>query len=232
MIASGTYFSTTSSCRTRLQRPSQRRSGSPIRRQDAGTRIWKHSRHVHSGPPTNHLSCCASPPLPWCDLLRRNHLLHRVRHGELLPITSRKILCWHFAPMAETTHTSGSRLSALPCPQVYRGSGDCVYQGVRSIMACEDGSSDRIHGLPLETPRTANVLLRIMRARPHARRSATAISQQSQAMLHNNKKHRQNNKKLLSWVLGQNGVRPEMPTIHHWSQTHLPVDQSTKRESE
>ena len=118
-----------------------------------------------------------------------------MRHGELLPITSRKILCWHFAPMAETTHTSGSRLSALPCPQVYRGSGDCVYQGVRSVMACEDGSSDRIHGLPLETPRTANVLLRIMRARPHARRSATAISQQSQAMmLHNNKKHRQNKK--------------------------------------
>ena len=102
----------------------------------------------------------------------------RVRHGELLPITSRKIMCWHFAPMAETTHTSGSRLSALLCLQVYRGSGDWVYRGVRSIMACEDGSSDRIHGLPLETPRTANVLLRIMRARPHARGSATAISQQ------------------------------------------------------
>ena len=140
-----------------------------------------------------------------------------MRHGELLPITSRKILCWHFAPMAETTHTSGSRLSALPCPQVYRGSGDCVYQGVRSIMACEDGSSDRIHGLPLETPRTANVLLRIMRARPHARGSATAISQQSQAMLHNNKKHRQNNKKNIgitslndnrgSWAKMASGLR-------------------------
>ena len=110
--------------------------------------------------------------------------------------------------MAETTHTSGSRLSALPCPQVYRGSGDCVYQGVRSIMACEDGSSDRIHGLPLETPRTANVLLRIMRARPHARGSAAAISQQSQATLHNNKKHRQNTKKNIgSWAKMASGLR-------------------------
>jgi len=63
-----------------------------------------------------------------------------------------------------------------------------------SIMACKDGSSDRIHGLRRETPRTADVLLRIVRARPDARESATAISQLSQAMLHNKKNQGQNNR--------------------------------------
>ena len=62
----------------------------------------------------------------------------RVCHGELLPVAGRKILCWHFAPMAETTHTSGGRLSALPRPEAYRGSGGGVYHGVRRWLKRSD----------------------------------------------------------------------------------------------
>ena len=88
--------------RVRTSRPQQAYGSCRARRASFPSKVsmassptgkLKHSRHDHSKPPTHNLSCCASPPLPWCSLFLKNHLLHRPPPSPSVPVVASGAYC-------------------------------------------------------------------------------------------------------------------------------------------